>query len=61
MAFKQGTYVRHPKDEIFKEWGYGIVVSNEVNKQVSVFFENTLKAKLSVLISSSYKQLVTLV
>jgi len=36
-------YVRHPKDEIHERWGNGIVLENEKNNQVPVFFEHEAK------------------
>lgn len=46
MELKKGTFVRHPKEEIFQKWGVGIVLEDERSGQVPVFFENDSKRKV---------------
>lgn len=45
MTLVKGTYVRHPKEYLYREWGYGIVIADEVNKKVDIFFETAMQVK----------------
>lgn len=45
MSLTKGQFVRHPKDEVHEKWGYGIVLDDEKNNQVPVFFEHNSARK----------------
>ncbi len=57
MPLKKGTYVRHPKERIHGEWGIGIVLEDEKNDKVPIFFEHNSQRKV---IGTDYVQLKTI-
>ncbi len=46
MSLTKGQFVRHPKEEVHEKWGYGIVLDDEKNNKVPVFFEHNSVRKI---------------